>query len=341
MNNSTKLSKQIVLSGINPSSSKGLHLGNYLGAVKQHVEMQYESFRAYYFIADYHALNTIFDPEQLRSNVFNTYLDYLAFGLEPTRDNVLFYIQSSIPEICELNIILNNLVSMSELNKMHAFKDKLEKGRKVESINHGLFNYPVLMAADILIFNAEIIPVGEDQVQHVEITRNIAKKFNNRYGTILTVPEVFVKKETGRILGTDGERKMSKSLGNYISVFSDESIIKEQIFSITTDQKRIHLSDPGDPKRNVIFSYMRFMNFDREKLAKFEEGYKNGTVGDVEIKKDFYSFYLDFFSQMRKRRKEYETRKDEINEMIQKNNQEARQIAKETIAKVRKAVGLD
>jgi tryptophanyl-tRNA synthetase len=335
------ISEQIVLSGITPSSSKGLHLGNYLGAAKQHVEMQKKAKQAYYFIADYHALNTVVDPEVFRSNVYNTYLDFLSFGLTPEKDNVMFYIQSGIPEIAELNLILNNVVTMGELNKMHAFKDKLQKGADTESINHGLFNYPVLMAADILIFNADVVPVGEDQKQHVEITRTIAKKFNNRYGEVMTVPDVYIKKETARVVGTDGERKMSKSLGNFIAVFDSQEEIKKQVFDIKTDPARIHPDDPGDPEKNPIFTYMRFLGFDKEKLADYESRYREGSVGDVEIKEDFYEFYLDYFKEMRDRRNDLARNEDEVRELIKKNNEEARIIAVETINKVRKAVGID
>lgn len=335
------LKKLVVVSGITPSSPKGLHLGNYLGAVKGHVEMQSKLKVANYFIADYHALNLVHDPDQVRANVINTYMDYLAFGLEPERENVNFYVQSGIPEIAELNLILNNVVTMAELKRMHAYKDKFQKGVSEDSINHGLFNYPVLMAADIIIFNADIVPVGEDQVQHVEITRDIAKSFNKRYGIVLVVPEPLVKKETARVIGIDGEKKMSKSLGNDIPVFGTEEEIRKQIFAVKTDPARIHPDDPGDPEKNPIFSYMRLMDYDQGRLADFEDRYKKGTVGDVEIKKNFYEFFMDFFNEARKRRKEYEANQEDIRKLIEKNNEKVREVAIETIARVRKAVGID
>ncbi len=335
------LRNKIIVSGITPSSSKGLHLGNYLGAVKGHVAIQDIAKHAFYFIADYHALNTVFDPETLRSNILNTYLDYLSFGLEPERDNVNFYIESGIPEIAELNIILNNVVTMAELKKMHAFKDKFQQGVNEDSINHGLFNYPVLMASDILIFHADVVPVGEDQAQHVEITRDIARTFNNRYSEILSVPNVYIKKEVARVVGIDGEKKMSKSLGNDIPVFGPEEEIRKQIFSITTDPGRIHPTDPGDPAKNPIFDYMKLMEYDNEKRISFEERYRKGAVGDVEIKKEFYSFYLDYFSKSRNKRKEYESDMESITAMIKKNNEEVRKIARETISKVRETIGID
>lgn len=335
------LSKQTVYSGINPSSSAGLHLGNYLGAAKQHVEMQSKAKRAIYFIADYHSLNSVFDPEIVRSNVYNTFLDFLSFGLEPDNKNIFFYVESGVPEVAELNLILNNVVTMAELKRMHAYKDKLGKDASADSINHGLFNYPVLMAADILLFKSDVVPVGEDQRQHVEIARDIARSFNKRYGEVLKIPEVYVNKETAKVIGTDGERKMSKSLGNQVSVFDSEEEIKKQIFGIKTDPARIHPDDPGDPEKNVIFSYMRFLDFDSKKIEDFEQRYKEGKVGDVEIKKDFYEFFLEYFKEARERREKFAADEKGIRKMIDENNKAASKIAKETIGEVRKAVGLD
>lgn len=338
---STKeLGDKKVLSGINPSSSKGLHLGNYLGAAKNHVEFQSKSDSAYYFIANYHTLNTIFDAKEIEENTVNTYLDYLSFGLEPDLKKVFFYLESGIPEITELNIILNNVVSMAELKKMHAYKDKFQKGIDEDGINHGLFNYPVLMASDILLFDADIVPVGEDQAQHVEITRDIAKHFNAKYGQVLKVPEVYLKKETARVVGTDGEKKMSKSIGNFISIFAPEETIKKQIFTVKTDPGRIHPTDPGDPTKNPIFTYMRLMDFDSNQLTELEDRYSKGTVGDVEIKEKFYNFYLEYFSAARERRANYSKDMDSIYEMIKANNSKVREFAKQKIEVVRKAVGL-
>ncbi|MBD3280835.1 tryptophan--tRNA ligase [Candidatus Dojkabacteria bacterium] len=335
------LSKLNLVTGITPSSPKGLHLGNYLGAVKPHVEFQDKVGQGNYFIADYHALNMVFDPEQFKVNVRGTYLDYLALGIDPERENVNFYIESGVPEIAELNIILNNVVTMAELKRMHAYKDKFQKGVSEDSINHGLFNYPVLMAADILIFGADFVPVGEDQKQHVEITRDIAQSFNKKYGEVLTVPDVYIKKEVARVVGIDGEKKMSKSLGNDIPIFGSEEEIRKQIFAIVTDPARIHPDDPGDPAKNPIFSYMKLMDYDESKRKEFEERYKAGTVGDVEIKKAFYEFFLEYFKEARERREKFVADEAGITELIEKNNSGVRAKAQEMMEKVRKAVGVD
>jgi tryptophanyl-tRNA synthetase len=196
-----------ILSGINPSSAKGLHLGNYFGAVKSHVEFQNEG-DCFIFIANVHSLNSIFDGKEVAANTENIFIQYLAFGIDP--EKTTFYVESDIPEINYLQSILNNTVTVAELKRMHGYKDKLAKNVSQDAINMGLFCYPVLMAADILIFKPDIIPVGEDQAQHVEITREMANTFNNRYGKILKVPELSIKKEAARVKGTDGERKMSK-----------------------------------------------------------------------------------------------------------------------------------
>lgn len=334
-------SDKIIVSGINPSSSKGLHLGNYLGAGKQHVELQGSAKTALYFIANYHSLNTVFEADQVRNNVYNTYLDYMSFGLKPEEGNVIFFVESGVPEIAELNIIINNVVSMAELKRMHAFKDKFATGVSEDNINHGLFNYPVLMAADILIFDADIVPVGEDQAQHVEITRDIAGHFNARYGETLKVPELYLNKETAKVIGTDGERKMSKSLGNSISIFDREDEVRQQIFNVKTDPARIHPTDPGNPEKNVIFSYMKFLDYDQKKLSEFEERYKAGSVGDVEIKKEFFGFFMDYFKSMRAKREELSNNKDFVQKLMEDNNAEARKMADVVLKRTRRAIGLD
>jgi tryptophanyl-tRNA synthetase len=332
------MSPKRFLSGINPSSSKGLHLGNYLGAVQQHVAFQAQG-ECYYFIADLHSLNSIFDPREVADNTFNTYLDFLALGLDP--DKCVFYIESDIPAIPQIQTILNNCVTVSEMNRMHAYKDKLAKGADAEAINMGLFNYPVLMAADILAFRADAVPVGRDQQQHVEICREMAHTFNLRYGDVLKEPEVLIKADVAAVIGTDGERKMSKSLGNDITIFADEQTIRQQIFATVTDRNRVHPTDPGDPDKNVLFSYMKFLGYDETKRRDYEDRYRRGAVGDVEIKKEFFAHYLAYFADQRAKRAELAARPDDIRAMMQANAVKANAVADQTLADVRRAVGLD
>ncbi|QQS43599.1 tryptophan--tRNA ligase [Candidatus Roizmanbacteria bacterium] len=326
-----------ILSGITPSSAKGLHLGNYLGAVKPHIEFQ-EKGDCFYFIANLHALNNVFDPEEVHKNTMNIFIEYLAFGLDP--EKTTFYIQSDIHSIPYLQTILNNAVTVAELKRMHAYKDKLQNDVSQDAINFGLFSYPVLMAADILAFNPDVIPVGEDQTQHVEICRDIARTFNNRYGDVLKVPELFVKKDVARVPGIDGQRKMSKSLGNDIPIFASEDIVKKQIMSVTTDPARIHPTDPGDPDKNVAFTYLGLMEYERNKLEDMKERYKNGTIGDVEIKKILLNYFLEYFADMKKRKEELQHDMDRISELRKKGAEKANLIAEQTLREVKDAVGV-
>ncbi len=326
-----------ILSGITPSSAKGLHLGNYLGAVKPHIEFQ-EKGDCFYFIANLHALNNVFNPEEVHKNTMNIFIEYLAFGLDP--EKTTFYIQSDIHGIPYLQTILNNAVTVAELKRMHAYKDKLQNEVSQDAINFGLFSYPVLMAADILAFNPDVIPVGEDQTQHVEICRDIARTFNNRYGDVLKVPELFVKKDVARVPGIDGQRKMSKSLGNDIPIFASEDMVKKQIMSVTTDPARIHPTDPGDPDKNVAFTYLGLMEYDGNKLEDMKERYRTGTIGDVEIKKILLNYFLEYFADMRKRKEELQHDIDRISELRRKGAEKANLIAEKTLREVKEAVGV-
>ncbi len=326
-----------ILSGINPSSSKGLHLGNYLGAVKSHVEFQ-DKGECFYFIANLHSLNTVFNKQEVMDNTMNIYTEYLAFGIDP--EKTTFYVESDIPEIPYLQTILNNVVTVSELKLMHAYKDKMKEEVGHDAISMGLFSYPVLMAADILVFDADIVPVGEDQTQHVEICREMARTFNNRYGDVLKIPELYIKKEAARVMGIDGERKMSKSLGNDIPVFADEKVIRSQIMAITTDPARIHPTDPGDPEKNIAFNYFELLEYDKDKIEEMKERYKKGTIGDVEIKKLLFDVYMEYFADMRARKEELLKNRDYIHELRIKGAQKAQKIAEDVLRKIKRAVGV-
>lgn len=332
-----------LLSGITPSSSKGLHLGNYLGAIKPHIEFQ-KSGECFYFVADLHSLNTVFNPEEVLNNTKNIFIEYLSFGIDPEKTN--FYVQSDIPEITYLQTILNNSVTLAELSRMHAYKDKLQKEEDAQKINFGLFSYPVLMSSDILIFKPDIVPVGEDQTQHVEIAREIARTFNNRYGDILKIPELYIQKEVARVPGTDGIRKMSKSLGNDLSIFANEDEIKKQIMSIVTDPARIHPTDPGDPTKNPCFTYLKLIKYDKIKkdselfVFEMEDQYRRGTIGDVAIKRTVFNAFMEYFADVRAKKRELEKNHEYIDDVRKKSAQRARKIAAETLNDVKSAVGL-
>jgi len=326
-----------ILSGITPSSTSGLHLGNYLGAVKRFVEFQREH-ECFFFVANLHALNTVFDPTLASGNARNIFVEYLAFGIDPTKTT--FYIESDIPEITYLQTILNNCVTVAQMQRMHGYKDKMAKEADQGTINVGLFNYPILMAADIMLFDADIVPVGEDQSQHVEVCREIGRTFNNRYGNILKIPELSIQKETARVIGTDGVRKMSKSLGNDLPVFADEKHIYKQIMSITTDPARIKPTDPGDPAKNIGFSYLRLLSHPEAEVSALEERYRAGTVGDVEIKKLIYEVFMSYMKPFRTRKVELESDPSTINRLREQGAIRARVIATASLARIREAVGV-
>lgn len=326
-----------ILSGINPSSTKGLHLGNYFGMVKPAVDFQKEG-ECFYFIANVHSLNTVFKNSEVADNTLNIYTEMLAFGIDP--EKTTFYVESDIPEIMYLQTILNNVVTVAELKRMHAYKDKMQNDVGHDAISMGLFSYPVLMAADILVFNADVIPVGEDQSQHVEICREMGRTFNNRYGNVLKIPELSIQKETARVLGIDGERKMSKSLGNDIPIFGTEDEIKKQIMAIKTDPARIHPTDPGDPSKNVTFEYLSLVDYDSKKLEDLKERYKKGTIGDVEIKKIFFEEFMNYFKDLRAKKEELQKDPDAILKLRKEGAEKARAVATPILQKIKDAVGI-
>ena len=269
-----------ILSGITPSGDE-LHLGNYFGAIKPQIELQNQAnYETYYFIADLHALTTVKDSDQLERNITGVVLDFLSLGLDPQKS--VFFRQSDVPQHSQLAIVLANYVSFGQMKRMHAFKDKLEKGVERDAINMGLFNYPILMAADILLYKPYGIPVGEDQRQHVEITRDIADAFNRTYhNDIFPLPLPLIRENVGKIIGTDGTRKMSKSLGNIISIFQDEKIIQKQISGCFTDPNHIHANDPGKIEGNPVFIYHDLVNQNLAEVADLKQRYQAGQVGDV------------------------------------------------------------
>lgn len=319
-----------VLSGMQPSGNP--HLGNYLGAMKQHIEMQ-KGNECFYFIADYHALTTTRDPKQMKKNTLHLALDYLALGIDP--EKTAFFKQSDIPEVTELCWILNCITHMGLLERCHAWKDALTKQKKETSV--GLFDYPVLMAADILIYQSDIVPVGKDQKQHVEIARDIAQKFNNTFGKTFKIPEPQIKKEVATIPGIDGE-KMSKSYGNVIEIFAPEEKIKEQVIKIKTDSTPIE--DPKDPEKCLVYHLYSLIATKDEK-NKLAKKYKAGGFGYAEAKKMLADELLAYFKPYREKRFELEKNLSYLNNVMNKGAKKARKVAQETLQEVRKKIGLD
>lgn len=328
-----------VLSGITPSGSS-LHIGNYFGAVKPQIELQNQVDQAYYFVADLHALTTVQEQEQLQKNILGVVMDYIALGLDP--EKVVFFRQSDVPAHSQLAIILANYISFGQMQRMHAFKDKLQKNADAGSINMGLFNYPILMAADILLYKPYGVPVGEDQRQHIELARDIAENFNRSYGQeVFPLPEPLITEETGKIIGTDGERKMSKSLGNTIDIFDDEATIRLQIMSSYTDPNRIKATDPGKVEGNPIFIYHDLMNDDVAEVEDLKERYRAGKVGDVEVKQKLVAAHQRMFSSAREKRLEMSNNLQSVEAILEKGAKKAKDFAHQTLTEVCRVLGLN
>lgn len=316
-----------VLSGIQPSGR--LHLGNYFSMMKQMIHYQ-NTAELFCFIANLHALTSIEDGNYLRRNTLEAAMDFLALGLDP--DKSVFWVQSDIPEVLELAWYLSNSAPVGLLERSHSYKDKLAKGIPATT---GLFYYPVLMAADILLYQSNIVPVGKDQKQHVEITRDIAIKFNNTFGEIFVIPDALIEENTAVIPGIDGQ-KMSKSYNNTIDIFDDHSTLKKKVMSILTDAKSVE--EPKDPAQcNLYAIYKLFLNADE--TQKLSQRYLAGGLKYSQIKKELIEIIYNFFEPHRKKREELSHNLDFIKDTLRKGAEKARQIAKITLDTVRKKVG--
>lgn len=317
-----------VLSGIQPSGQ--LHLGNYFGSIRPNLYYAQKAESSFYFVADLHALTTLHDPDALRRLRRDTVLDYLACGFDPQKS--VLYFQSDIPFHAELAWILSTVTPMGLLERAVSYKEKVEKGIAASA---GLFTYPVLMAADILLYSADLVPVGKDQKQHLEMTRDIAIKFNNAFGYTLVVPEPLIRAEVAVVPGTDGQ-KMSKSYGNIIPIFGSEKAVKKAIMGIVTDSKDVN--DPKDPDTCVIFQIHKLFLNESERKALAEE-YRGGLAYG-EAKKLLLQTVLDHFAPMRKQRDALEKNTRYVEQIMAEGAKKAGIIASETMERVRKATGL-
>ena len=337
MDEKTTNIKRRILSGITPSGDGSLHIGNYLGAVKQFIDFA-KSFDCFLMVADLHALTTIQKKETLQINIENLILNELALLGDLT--NIVFFRQSDVIEHAELTWVLNNVTPLGLLKRAHAYKDKLQGDVMEEEINLGLFNYPILMASDILLYKPDYVPVGKDQKQHVEICRDIAERFNKTFRKkVFPLPEPYIPEDVAVVMGTDGKRKMSKSLGNIISIFEDEAVIKEQVMSTYTDPTRKHVTDPGHIEGNMVFNYLDFFG-KKEEVENLKIKYKNGKLGDVEVKNILFETLVKYFAPARERYKELRANPEKVKKILMEGAEKARKIAGATMMEVREAVGL-
>ncbi len=318
-----------ILSGIQPSGA--LHLGNYFGMMRPAIELQ-EHGDAFYFIADYHSMTSLFDAAARRKNTLDVALDFLACGLDPKRST--FWVQSHVPEVTELSWLLSTLTPMGLLERCHSFKDKSAKGIPV---NHGLFAYPVLMAADILLFDSNIVPVGRDQKQHVEVTRDIAVKFNEQYGQTFVIPAPQIRDEVAAVTGLDGQ-KMSKSYGNTIEIFGDEKATRKKIMSIVMDSRT-----PAEPKpdadKNLAIQLLKLVA-PADVSADFESRLRAGGLGYGDLKKALFEHYWQHFAEARVRRAELEKNLDHVHGVLRQGAEKARAVADKVLTRAKQASGL-
>ena len=316
-----------VLSGIQPSGK--LHLGNYFGMMSRMINYQ-DKNDLFCFIVNYHALTTIHDRKTLEKNTLNAAIDFLALGLDPNKST--FWIQSDVPQVAELTWLLSNMTSVGLIERSTSYKDKISKGL---TPNMGLFSYPVLMAADILLFGSQVVPVGKDQKQHLEITREIAKRFNNIFGETLVVPDEDIKENTMLIPGTDGQ-KMSKSYDNIIPIFCSEDDLKKRVMSIVTDSAGIN--EPKDKNTPLFNIYSLFL--DEKGREILEDRYNSPGLRYGDVKKELYETIIEYFSPFKKRREHLLNNLDEVYDILISGSKKASKVANANITKVREAMGL-
>ncbi|HEY4246966.1 MAG TPA: tryptophan--tRNA ligase [Lacunisphaera sp.] len=318
-----------ILTGITPSGT--LHIGNYFGAMRPAIELQ-AGGDAFYFIADYHSMTTITDAKERLSYTSGIALDWLACGLDPAK--AVFWRQSDVPEVCELMWLIGSLTPMGLLERAHSYKDKIAKGI---APNFGLFAYPALMAADILLYDTNVVPVGKDQKQHLEMTRDIAIKFNQTYGETLVVPEEKIQEDVAVIPGLDGQ-KMSKSYGNTIEIFGDEKVLRKKIMGIVMDSRT-----PAEPKpdaeKNLAIQLLRLVA-PAEVAVDFENRLRAGGLGYGDLKKALFEHYWNFFAPYRVKRAELVANPDYVTKVLSEGADRARAVASQVMTRARKACGL-
>jgi tryptophanyl-tRNA synthetase len=323
-------SREVVFSGMQPSG--GFHIGNYLGAVRDWVTLQ-ERNRCFYCVVDLHALTQTYDAAGLKARVLDMAVELLACGIDPNRSTL--FVQSQVAEHSELAWILSCVAPYGELSRMTQFK---EKGERADFVNTGLFTYPVLMAADILLYKATRVPVGDDQIQHLELTREIVRRFNNRWGDLFKEP-LPLHRESLRILGLDGKQKMSKSLNNYVAIGDAPEVIRKKISNAFTDETRLRKKDPGHPESCYVCGLQGFFS-PPEKVAELHEGCRSARIGCVDSKRALADAMIATLAPINERKRELLEQPGRIEEILHAGAEQARIVARQTLAEVRDRLGL-
>ena len=318
------------LTGVKPTGT--FHIGNYLGAVRPALELADSGYECFYFIANYHSLTTLNDKKQMEELTYHHTASWLALGAQ--QKNITLYLQSDIPQIFELAWVLSCFTTKGLLERAHAYKDAVARGDKV--INHGLFSYPVLMAADIVTFDANFVPVGKDQKQHVEIARDIAGAFNSTFGSVLQLPQPLITEEVMTVPGIDGQ-KMSKSYNNIIPVFSTPDEIRKIIAKVKTDSSKVE--EPKDPDKDTLYNIYKLLA-SADDVKAFRKRYVDGGLSWKEAKDTLADKVIDYFAPARARYNELMNNKVEIHKILKANAEKAKVVAEGTLARVRKAVGI-
>jgi tryptophanyl-tRNA synthetase len=318
-----------VLSGMQPTGR--MHIGHYFGALQNFVRLQ-DEYQAFYFVADLHALTTFDEPADLWPNVVNMVADWIAAGIDPEKATI--FVQSHVPEVTELHWILSTTTPLSWLERVPTFKEKSEQ--HPDNVNYALLGYPVLQAADILLYDAEKVPVGEDQLAHLELTREIARRFNHKYGPALKEPKAELT-QTPRIMGLDGVTKMSKSRNNYIPISADPDEIRKLIARAVTDVDRPYRKDPGHPEHCNVCQLHKVFSPDYEQIW---EGERTARTGCVDVKNLLADRVIEYFAPIRERRQEIDKREGYIEEVLTRGSERAQAVAREKLAAVKEAVGL-
>jgi tryptophanyl-tRNA synthetase len=325
-----------ILTGDRPTGP--LHLGHYVGSLQNRVRLQHD-YDTYVLIADIQALTDNFEhPEKLEANVFEVALDYLAVGLDPERVKIV--VQSMVPELSELTTYFMNLVTVATLERNPTVKDEIKQRNFKRGVPVGFWSYPISQAADIAIFKAELVPVGEDQLPMIEQTREIVRRFNSLYKKVLVEPRAMLG-QMARLPGTDGGAKMSKSLGNCIYLGDPTETVRKRVMSMFTDPTRIHPTDPGHVEGNPVFTYHDVFNPDKAEVEELKERYRKGTVGDVEVKQKLYDALEAFLRPIRERRGEFAAKPARVREIIMEGTRKGRVVAQSTMDEVRAAMKLD